>query len=213
MLIKPDSKIILMGDSVTDADRVRPCGEGIADGFGVGYANMVDVMLNADYPELNVRCVNMGVSGNTTQSLVERWDDDVTSMKPDFVTLMIGVNDVWRQFDSPMRPDWAVFPKEYEKNLNVIADKTTVPMLWITPFFIEPNRQDLMRKRMDEYRGIFKSVAKERGYNVVDVQEIFDEYLQKRYSAYLSWDRVHPGRIGGYLIAKAVVKALIGRSL
>ena len=213
MIFEHGDRIVFAGDSVTDMGSACPVGDQGGENLGRSYVRIIDNMLAAWYPERIIAILNAGISGNTSRDLHARWDRDILGCSPMWVSICIGINDVWRQFDSPMRPDWAVFPKEYEKNLNVIADKTTVPMLWITPFFIEPNRQDLMRKRVDEYRGIFKSVAKDRGYNVVDVQEIFDEYLQKRYSAYLSWDRVHPGRIGGYLIAKAVVKALIGRSL
>ena len=62
---------------------------------------MVDALLGAVYPERMIRVINMGVSGNTTRDLKARWQTDVLDLKPDWLSIMIGANDVWRQYDSP----------------------------------------------------------------------------------------------------------------
>lgn len=208
MLLKANERIVFAGDSVTDDGRKRPIGEGLWEGTGKGFVRMVETFLAVDYPDLNIRCTNMGESGNTSRDLLDRWEHDVVALKPDLVVLCIGVNDVWRQFDCPACPDYAVSPEEYEANLYKMADRTEAKMLWLTPYYLEPNRTDSMRKRMDEYGAVMKKVASKRGILCVDLQKEFDEYLKHRYPAYITWDRVHPGWAGSLIIARAVLKEL-----
>lgn len=145
MLLKKGMRIVFAGDSVTDDSRSRPEGEGRGNSLGLGYVHMTDAMLTVDYPELFIRCTNRGIGGNTSRDLLARWEEDVTALKPDLVVLCIGINDVWRQFDCTVQTDWAVSPEEYRRNLNAMADHTTAPMVWMTPYYLEPNPADAMR--------------------------------------------------------------------
>ena len=98
--------------------------------------------------------VNMGGSGNTVRDLKNRWQTDALDLKPDWISIMIGDNDVWRQFDSPLQPAGHVLPDEYEATLNALVAETlprVQGLVLMTPFYIEPNPQDAMRARMDEY--------------------------------------------------------------
>lgn len=207
MRFEKGSKIVFAGDSITDDGRARPIGDGNNE-LGNGYVRLIDTFLAVDYPELALRVVNMGVSGNTSRDLLARWDVDVNALCPDHVAVLIGINDVWRQFDSPQRPDWAVMPDEYRSNLQKIVEKTQVPMTFLLPYYVEPNRNDAMRKRAEEYAAICQSVAREHDIPYVDLQAAFDAYLEHRYPAYITWDRVHPGRIGSMIIARAFLQAI-----
>ncbi len=209
VLIEKGNKIVFAGDSVTDDGRARPVGEGLWGALGNGYVRMIDTFLTVDYPDLFIRCVNMGISGNTSRDLLARWDTDVTKLDPDIVVLCIGFNDVWRQFDCPAQPDFAVLPEEYRQNLNAMADKTTAKMIWMTPYYLETNENDLMRKRMDEYSTICMEEAAKRNIPCVNLQAAFVEILQHRYPACITWDRVHPSWIGSLIIARALMKVLI----
>lgn len=211
MLLKPASRLLFIGDSVTDDGRARPVGEESVGNaaLGNGYVRMIDTVLAVDRPDLNVHTINMGVSGNTSADLVARWDTDVTALKPDFVVLCIGFNDVWRKFDAPRNPDVQVDIDAYRKNLNTMADKTTAPMLWMTPYYLESNKGDAMRKAMDAYGQVVKEEAKKRNIPVVDLQAEMDEKLLKHYyPAAITWDRVHPQWFGSLVIARACLKAL-----
>ena len=207
--LKNGETILFTGDSVTDAGRGRPVGEGLWDGVGNGYVRAVDTMLNAFYPELVVHIINTGSGGNTSRSLLARWDSEVLDLKPDRLFFCIGINDVWRQFDSPGCVNLQVFPEEYEQNLRRMIESAkaqgcqVIPM---TPYYMEPNTKDLMRARMDEYGQIVKALSKEYGLVCIDLQKIFDEYLQHRHSSYLMWDRVHPGPVASMLIAGKILK-------
>lgn len=211
MIIGKNERIVFAGDSVTDDGRARPIGEGLWEGTGNGFVRLTETILTVDYPELNIRCTNMGVSGNTSRDLLARWDADVTALDPDWIVLCIGFNDVWRQFDTPQCPDCACLPAEYEANLNAMADKARAQgakLIFMTPYFLETNTADPMRKRMDEYGAIVKKVAKERGCKCVDLQAAFAELLKYRHPCNITWDRVHPNKLGSLVIARALIKAL-----
>src|SRR4029079_9059916 len=145
-------KLVMVGDSITDAGRARPVGEGRGDAIGKGYVMMVEALLGAVSADQWIRIVNQGISGNTVRDLKARWQTDVLDLSPDWVSVMIGANDVWRQFDSPLQKETQVLAKESERTLEELV-LTTRPkvkgMVLITPFYLEPNRSDAMRAAMD----------------------------------------------------------------
>ena len=215
MKILDGQRLVFIGDSVTDMGRTRngdAPSEGLFEPLGKGYPHVVSGLLNAFYPERLIRITNVGNSGNTVRNLKERWQRDVIDLKPDWLSIMIGINDVWRQFDVPQLPDPPVFPNEYRETLRDLVVRTK-PLLagglvLMTPYFIEPNRSDLMRARMDEYGAICKEIAEETGVIFVDTQAEFDKVLKYRYSAYITWDRVHPNIYGATVLARAFLKAV-----
>lgn len=211
MLIAARSKLLFIGDSITDAGRNRPVAEGLFDPLGKGYVTQVAALLGAAYPDRPVRVVNTGCSGHTVRDLKGRWQGDVLDLKPDWLSIMIGTNDVWRQFDSPLFPEIAVQPEEYEATLDALVG-TTKPLLkglvLMTPFFAEPNLGDAMRARMDQYGKIVLAVAKKHGVIGVDTQAAFDRALKHQHSSNLSWDRVHPNLIGHMILARAFLDAV-----
>jgi lysophospholipase L1-like esterase len=205
------SKLVMVGDSITDTDRARPVGEGRGEALGKGYVAMVDALLGAVYPEQAIRVVNQGISGNTVRDLKARWQTDVLDLKPDWVSIMIGTNDVWRQFDLPRQPEKAVRIDEYEKTLDELVQTTkavTKGMVLMTPFYIEPNRQDPMRAQMDRYGAVVRRLAEAQGTLFVDTQAAFDAILPSYYAATLAWDRVHPNNVGAMVLARAFVNAI-----
>ena len=204
MKIAPHSKLVLIGDSITDCERARPVGEGLFGAVGKSYVGLLEGFLGAIHPAYAIRVVNMGTSGHT-----------VLDLKADWVSLMIGVNDVWRQFDLPRQTEIHVSPEVYEKTLNELARKTRPKvkgLIMLAPFYIEPNRADAMRARMDQYGAIVRKIAARHGALFIDTQAAFDEVLQHMHPNAIAWDRVHPNIIGHSIIARAFLKA-IGVSL
>jgi len=211
MKIAKGSKVLFIGDSITDCGRAQPVGEGLAGPYGSGWVNVVAGLLGATYPSRRLRLVNMGLSGNTSRDLVARWDRDVVAHRPDWVVVMIGTNDVWRQFDLPLCPEQHVLPDEYARNLEtLVAD--TLPrvkgVVLMTPFFLEPLREDAMRSRMDEYSAIVRETAARHGLPFVDVQAAMDRLCEHQHSAHVAWDRVHPNVVGHVAIARAFLDAV-----
>lgn len=211
MKIAPNSKLMFIGDSITDCERARPVGEGLFGAVGEGYVAIVEGLLAAIHPGYAIRVVNMGTSGNTVVDLKARWDADVIALKPDWLVIMIGVNDVWRQFDSYRQTEIHVSPDTYARTLGALVERTlpTVQgLVLMSPFYIEPYRGDAMRQRMDEYGAIVKQTAARHGVPFVDVQAAFDHVLQFMNANAIAWDRVHPNNIGHAVIAKAFLNAI-----
>lgn len=210
LLLAKDDRLLMVGDSVTDAGRKDP-GEGLFDAVGKGYVALVDGLLGSTYPELGIRVANKGVSGNTTRDLKARWQKDVLDLKPQWVSVMIGINDVWRQFDSPRMKEQHVLLPEYEANLDQLVGKTVGQVkgiVMMTPYYIEPNPQDAMRAAMDRYGAAVKRVAHKHSTLLVDTQAAFDRLMKSTYPATISWDRVHPNHIGQAVLARAFLDAV-----
>lgn len=206
MIFEHMDRIVFAGDSVTDMESEQPVGEGLFDNLGRGYVRVVDNMLAAYYPEVFVRVTNSGISGNTSRDLLARYQRDVVDLDPDWVSICIGINDVWRQFDTPAIVSDQVFPEEYEENVEkmILAVKDRVKGIFIlSPYYMEPNRQDPMRARMDEYVEICRKLADKYHCRFVDFQKLYEEYCKVRHSASIAWDRVHPNQIGATLMARA----------
>lgn len=211
MLFENGDRIVFTGDSTTDNGRGRPVGEGLWDGVGSGYVRVIENILNVVYPERLYWISNTGVSGNTTRDLHDRWQNDVMALKPDWVSVMIGVNDIWRRFDCPAITSSHVYAAEYKDLLSKMMERTlpTVKgMILLSPYYIESNREDSMRMAVDEYIGICSDVAKKYNTVFVNLQRAFDDYLVYRHSSYIAWDRVHPGPIGSTIIAREFLKAV-----
>lgn len=209
MIFDDMDRIVFAGDSVTDMGSVQPVGEGLGDNVGNGYVRAVENLLSAVYPELRIRVTNSGISGNTSRDLLARYERDVVSLKPDWVSICIGINDVWRQFDCPAMADRWVLPEEYRENIEkmIIAVKDSVKGIFIlSPYYMEPNREDTMRKRMDEYTAICAELAEKYGCRFVNFQKMYEDYFQIRHSTSIAWDRVHPNRIGSALMAREFLK-------
>jgi lysophospholipase L1-like esterase len=206
MLLQKGQKLLFIGDSITDCDRAKPAGEGLFGALGKGYVSIVDAMLQAVYPELGIRVVNQGISGNNVVDLQTRWQEDVLDHNPDWLSIMIGTNDVWRQYDTPFIKEWHVYADKYETTLRSLVERTEPKagnLVLMTPFYLESNEQDAMRRTMDEYGAIVKKIAQETGTLFVDTQAAFNVVLKDLYAATLAWDRVHPTQTGHVVLARA----------
>ena len=209
MIFENNDRIVFAGDSVTDMGSACPVGEGLFENVGRGYVRILESMFAAYYPEVFLRVTNSGVSGNTSRDLLARFDRDVVELKPDWVSICIGINDVWRQFDSPAILDSHVLPDEYEKNLEemILKVKDTVKgMFVLSPYIIEANKEDMMRKRIDEYVEICKKLADKYNCVFVDFQKMYEDYCKTRHSSYIAWDRIHPNQVGSTLMAREFLK-------
>lgn len=211
MLFRRGDKVLFIGDSITDCGRARPVGEGLFEALGTSYAADVAAQFTAMRPEMRIRFVNMGISGNQVRDLRARWQTDVFDLKPDWVSVLIGINDVWRQFDSPLQPEAHVGPEEYQKTYDALI-RETLPkvkgMVLMAPYIMEPNQNDPMRARMDEYGAIVRALAQKYGQTFVDLQAAWDALFEHMHPYNIAWDRIHPNRVGHVYIANQFLRAV-----
>ena len=214
MRIEANSNLLFIGDSITDCGRARPVGEANPWNWGEvgsGYVRDVAALIGSAYPERRIRIRNVGASGNTVRDLAERWKPDVLDLAPDWLSVMIGINDVWRQFDSPLAPERAVPLNEYSETLWSLVHRTrprVKGIVLLSPFVVDANRTDPMRARMDEYGGAVREIAEEFEAIFVDTQAAFDTLLEHCHPASVAWDRIHAGPVGHMTIARAFLAAL-----
>ena len=210
MNIRPGAHLVFIGDSVTDCDRARPIGEGSRDALGKGYVATVAENLLAVHSGNPIRIANMGVSGNTVKDLATRWDADVLALAPDWLSVMIGINDVWRQFrKSDMGV--AVMPDEFERTYDALIARTRTRLqglILMTPFYVQGDRSDPMRRRLEEYRAMTTKLAARHGAILVDTQAAIDLALAEQDYAEIAEDRVHPTKAGHAIVARAFLCAV-----
>ena len=210
-LIQPNSKLVMIGDSITDCGRQRPVAQGSSDALGTGYVNLVDALLMVRYPAHQIGVVNMGIGGNTVRDLRDRWQTDVMDLAPDWLSICIGINDVWRNFSVPAHPEAHVPLDEYTQTLEALV-KMTRPTLkglvLMTPYFIEPDQAEPMRAMMDRYGDVVRGLADQYQAYFVDTQAAFDAVMAHLHPMALAADRVHPNRRGHLILAQAFLNAV-----
>jgi lysophospholipase L1-like esterase len=206
---KANQTLLFIGDSITDCGREHPVGQRW-NSLGWGYVSFVDSIMGAVIPETPIAVLNTGISGNRVTDLEVRWQSDVLDLEPNWLSVMIGINDVWRQFDSEPSTE-QVDPEQYELVYRSLLAKTRPQvdgLVLMTPYFLETNRENPMRLKMDVYGTITKKLAFEFDAILVDTQAAFDHYLAHQPTESLCADRVHPNGLGHMILARAFLNAL-----
>lgn len=210
MKIAPGARLLFIGDSVTDCGRLRPVGAGSRAALGDGYVAAVDASLAPLHPARPVRVANMGVSGDTVRDIASRWDGDVLALRPEWLAMMVGINDVWRQFDGADSAA-AVMPGEFRRTyegLILRAPPRLAGLVLMTPFYVQHLLSDPMRRRTDEYGAIVRELASRHGALLVDTQAAVNRALAREDFRSIAADRVHPTQAGHGIIARAFLRAI-----
>lgn len=208
MIIHKNKTLLFIGDSITDCGRSYPVGKG--SGLGNGYVKLVADKIKKLHPDLNLNILNTGISGNTILDMERRWERDVLDLKADWVSIMIGINDVWQQVEAPHFFDQITperFKQVYCKLIESIVEDVDGVIL-MTPYYIELDRQDKMRKLMDDFGEIVKDLSYKYKTVYVNTQIGFDRYLEDHSSYSISDDKVHPNLIGHKIIANSFLEAI-----
>jgi lysophospholipase L1-like esterase len=166
-----------------------------------------DVLL-ARHPELRLRFANRGIGGDTVRELQARWQSDALDEQPDWLSVMIGINDVWRAFGS--NPHQAVPIDEYETTLRDLLTRARAGgarLIIGTPYMIEGDRSEPMRQRMDEYAALVRQIAAEFDAPLFDTQAAFDAALAHTTPDDWADDQIHPNSAGHMVIALAWLRA------
>ena len=204
-LVKKDAVILFQGDSITDAGRSRDQ-ENTPNGqkpLSNGYAWLAASQLLVDRPSDNLKILNRGISGHKVPQLAERWDKDCLDLKPDVLSILIGVNDIWHkrngQYDGT--------PKTFETGYLELVKRTMkalpkVRLVICEPFVLRCGAvNDSWFPEFDEYRAAAKKVATTFRATFVPFQTMFDEACKIAPPEHWAQDGVHPSATGAALMA------------
>ena len=208
--IAPGSRLLFIGDSVTDCGRFRPVGRGSLNALGTGYAAEVANLLEPFYEKRPVQIINMGTEGDTVTDLAQRWDADVFAFEPHWLSVMIGINDVWHQVGRAAVAASVTLDVFWDTYSQIIA--RTRPALkglvLMTPYYVQADRSDPMRMMMEEYGRVVKDLANRHDALLVDTQAAMDKVLARLDYKAIAPDRVHPTKLGHQVLAHAFTRAV-----
>ena len=190
--LQPNQTIVFIGDSITDADRNHPAYRP----FGFGYVHFAGNMLLAKYPHLNISIINTGINGNTVRDLADRWERDCIKHRPDVLSVLIGINDVWRQYGELQRRSAAVYSREYESTyrglLSQAKQECNCHLVLMEPFMFCDDRRDQIFQTLQKYVQVVRDLASEFDAVLVPLQSRIDEQVKHVPAEKWSLDSVHP---------------------
>lgn len=200
--------ILFQGDSITDAMRSRE----VDHWLGIGYATMTAGKIGLDYPG-KYRFLNRGVSGNRSTDLYARIKNDTINLKPDILTVLIGVNDVWHE----VAHQNGVSAAKYEKILEMYLTEVKEALPDVQIFLLEPFVLcgPETEKDFDEFApevalraDACKRIAARMGIPFVPLQDKLSAFAEKTGVEYVLRDGVHPSYVGHELISRELYNAL-----
>ena len=197
-VFKEGVRILFQGDSITDGNRGRSADPNHI--LGHGYAFIIAAKFGAAFPERKLEFFNRGVSGNTVLDLEKRWQKDALDLKPDVLSILIGVNDRGRKvpFDQ--------YEQTYDKLITQAkAANPQLKLVLCEPFMLDtkattpqhgsPN-EDIVKRQE-----IVARLAKKHGAALVRFQAALDRATELAPAAHWVWDNVHPTYSGHQILA------------
>ncbi len=200
-------KIVMFGDSITDAGRDRAADYGLSS-YGHGYVKFVAGELLFNDPE-GYQIVNRGISGNRIVDLYARIKADVWNEQPDFLSVLIGINDIWHEICGGNGVDIVRFEKVYRMLIEDTLQRfPNLKILLCEPFVLtgsatgEKDSESFKKfSEVRSYAKVVKKIAEDYGLYFLPLQEKLDEAAKKWSPAALLADGVHPAMAGAKLIA------------
>ena len=210
--LRKDETILFQGDSITDCGRSRET-QDIANNqsqIGSGYVLFTSADILANHADKTLKIYNRGISGNKVFQLAERWQKDCLDLKPDYLSILIGVNDFWHTKSGGYQGTLEIYESDYRK---LIEDtKKALPHIKIIicePFIIHGGKalDETWEPAFAPYRKAAKKLAKDFELTFVPFQSVFNEALKKAPASYWGEDGVHPSIAGAQLMAQTLLKA------
>lgn len=201
--------VLFQGDSITDAGRSRENDVNM----GYGYADMVSGSLGYQYP-YQYTCINRGISGNRVVDLYARIRKDMIHLSPDYMSILIGINDVWHEIGDKNGVDAEKFEMVYGLLIEeLLRELPGLKLMLLEPFVLPgsatvateaiPNRWEYFRQETDLRRAAVKRLAEKYNLVFVPLQEKFSALNADAPEGYWLRDGVHPTPAGHAVIQEA----------
>lgn len=201
-------RILFQGDSITDCGR-----DWNNDGqLGRGYAHLVEAELGFKEPGEHT-FINKGISGNRVVDLYARIKRDIINYKPDVMSILIGVNDVWHELgDSPNGVDADKFFKIYSMLIDEVKEALPdIKIMILEPFVLEAcsttENWEFFKTETKKRADMARKIAEKYNLPFIELQNGFDELAKKAENSYWLADGVHPTPAGHEFIKKQWLKA------
>ena len=198
MLINANDRILFTGDSVTDGGRIRENEEHL----GAAYPALTGALLQARLASPQLKIFNRGISGNRACDLLKRVEPDLLALQPTVVSILIGINDTWRRYDSNDATEAAAFERDYRAVLEKIATHLKARVVLLEPFLLHvPEDRYAWREDLNPKIDVVRKLAVEFGAELLPLDGLFAQAATQAPAAYWAADGVHPTAAGHALIA------------
>jgi lysophospholipase L1-like esterase len=203
--IKDGQTVVCIGDSITDCgrrDQFAPLGN--------GYVKLFSDLLAVSFPKRKINIINKGIGGNTILDLQQRWEDDVMYHKPDWLTVLIGINDLHRVLSKAPASDQLTV-KKYEQRYQELLSRTKKRLrcgvVLLEPFYVSLAKTDTLWRsqvlsELRKYDRVVRLMSRKFHTGLVKLQDIFEEQLKYRDSETFCPEPVHPNLTGHLVIAQ-----------
>lgn len=204
-LFQDGDLVLFQGDSITDAGRERFNPEHL----GSGYAQFAAAWFQALHPETRVRFLNRGIGGDRVRDLVARWQEDCLELCPSWVSILVGINDTWRRYDSHDATSIHAFEASYRELLDGVQATQQARLILCEPFVLPtPADREDWREDLDPKIAVIRKLARAYDALYVPFDGLFAQAAAQREPAFWAADGVHPTPAGHALMAQAWLRAV-----
>lgn len=207
IVLKKDSKVLFIGDSITDVK------------FNFRFMhkikgrNIYALQLKKRFRKYSkdIKVDIKGIASNRTYHLYDRLTADCINLKPDVIIMLIGVNDAWENYGPENYPPLLrpMEPHMREIYRRIRAELPHTQVLYLMPFLIDAVEEKLpFHKTLDEFREVLKGLAEENGALLLDLQQVFYDEQKNTDPKKLAIDGIHPTNLGHKVMADAIEKLI-----
>lgn len=210
--LKKDDVILFQGDSITDVGRKRDSKDPNSPGaLGSGYALLASSELLFQHADKNLKIYNRGISGNKVYQLADRWEEDALELRPNVISILIGVNDFWHALNGNYSGTLQTYRDDYRALLDRTKQRLPDVKLIIGEPFAVPGIKAVDEKwypAFNEYRQAAREVANSFGAVLIPYQAIFDKAQKTAPGVFWTYDGVHPSLAGARLMAHSWLETI-----
>ncbi|MEU9361961.1 SGNH/GDSL hydrolase family protein [Streptomyces sp. NPDC048301] len=193
--------VLFQGDSITDVGRLveHDCP------LGNGYVRMIADRVRSARPESGITIINRGIGGDGIADLRARWREDAIDLAPDVVSVLIGINDTWRRYDSGVVTSVDAYENHYRALLAQLRDELDAQLLLVEPFLVPVRAEQwAWREDLDPRIHVVRRLAEEFGAALLAADGLLNQAAREAGGAkFIAGDGVHPTPLGHTILAEA----------